>query len=89
LTRFWRSVELSFPYRRHLERWEEKLMEEQAHDLHSFNGQDLSAGLEELCLRMAGIEDECAAEAVRLSQLVMDIFDALVDIGVLPVWDIP
>jgi hypothetical protein len=38
---------------------------------------------------MAGIEDECAAEAVRLSQLVMDIFDALVDIGVLPVRDIP
>jgi hypothetical protein len=50
-----------------LERWEEKLMEEQVHGLHSFDGRDLSAGLEELRLHMAGIEDEHVAEAVRLS----------------------
>jgi hypothetical protein len=55
------------------------------HDLHSFDERGLLAGLEELHLRMAGIEDECATEAVRLSWLVMEIYDALIDLGVLPI----
>jgi hypothetical protein len=51
-------------------------MEEQVHDLHSFDGRNLSVGLEELHLHMAEIEDECTAKAVRLLQLVMEISDA-------------
>jgi hypothetical protein len=50
-----------------LERWEEKLMEKKVHGLRSFHRWDLSVGLEELRLRMAGIKDECTTEAVRLS----------------------
>jgi hypothetical protein len=53
-----------------LEVWEAKLVEEQAYDLRSFNGRDLSAKLEELPTRTAGVEDECAAEAREMSMLV-------------------
>jgi hypothetical protein len=49
-----------------VEMWEEKLMGEQAHDLHSIDEWDLSVGLEELHLRMARIEDKCVAESMRL-----------------------
>jgi hypothetical protein len=72
-----------------LERREEKLMEEQAHGLRSFDGRELSVGLEELHLRLAMIEDERVTEAVRLSQLVIEISDAQVDLGVLPIREIP
>jgi DNA replication initiation complex subunit (GINS family) len=72
-----------------LERREEKLMEEQVHDLHSLDGRDLLAGLEELHFCMARIEDERTAMVVRLSWLVIEITDARVDLGVLPIWDIP
>jgi hypothetical protein len=37
---------------------------------------------------MDGIKDECIARAVGLSWLVMEISDALVDLGVFPIWDI-
>jgi hypothetical protein len=50
---------------------------------------DLSAGFEELRLHMVEIEDEHATEAVRLSRLVMEISDALIDLGVFPIRDIP
>jgi hypothetical protein len=50
-----------------LERWEVKLAEEQARDLHSFDGQDLSVDLEELRVCMTGVQDECTVEAVELS----------------------
>jgi hypothetical protein len=65
------------------------LAEEQAWGLHSFDGRDLSVELEELRECMAGVENECAAEAVQLSQSVMEISDALVDLGVFPIQDIP
>jgi hypothetical protein len=45
--------------------------------------------LEELCERVAGVESKRAAEAVQLSWSVMKISDALVDLGVFPIWDIP
>jgi hypothetical protein len=45
--------------------------------------------LEELCECVAGVESERAAEAVQLSWSVMEISDALVDLGVFPIWDIP
>jgi hypothetical protein len=38
---------------------------------------------------MAEIEAERAIEAVRLSRLVMEISDALIDLGVFPIRDIP
>jgi hypothetical protein len=38
---------------------------------------------------VAGVEDERAAEATQLSWSVMEISDALVDQGMLPIWDIP
>jgi hypothetical protein len=65
------------------------LAEEQAWGLHSFDGRDLSVELEELRERMAGVENECTAEVVQLSRSVMEISDALVDLGVFPIQDIP
>jgi hypothetical protein len=62
---------------------------EHAHGLHSFDGRDLPAELEELRVRMAGVEDERAAEAGDLSALVIEASNALVDLRMLPVWDIP
>jgi hypothetical protein len=41
-------------------------MEEQTHDLHSFDWRDLSAGLEEIRSCMVGIEDERVVEAVAV-----------------------
>jgi hypothetical protein len=66
-----------------------KLGEEQACGLHSINGQDLSMELEELRARVAGVEDECAVEAGKLSRLVVEISNALVDLGTLPIQDNP
>jgi hypothetical protein len=53
-----------------LERWEEKLAEEQAQGLYSFDGRDLSVEMEKLCERVAGVEDERSAEAEQLSPSV-------------------
>jgi hypothetical protein len=64
-------------------------MEERVHGLHSFDGRGLLAGLEEVRLCMARIEDERTTEAMRLSRLVIEISDALIDLWVFPVWDIP
>jgi hypothetical protein len=38
---------------------------------------------------MAGVESEHATEAMQLSRSVMEISDALIDLGVLPILDIP
>jgi hypothetical protein len=38
---------------------------------------------------MAGVESEHATEAMQLSHSVMEISDALVDLGVFPILDIP
>jgi hypothetical protein len=64
------------------------LAEEQAHGLHPFDRQDLSVELEEIRARVDEIKGECAAEAGQLSQLVVEISNALVNIGMLPVQDI-
>jgi hypothetical protein len=42
------------------------LDEEQVRGLYSFDRRDISAVLEELCGHVAGIESECAIEAVQL-----------------------
>jgi hypothetical protein len=71
------------------ERQEEKLAEEQARGLYSFDRRDLSVELEELHERVAGVENECVTEAVQLSRSVMEISDALVDLGMFPIQSIP
>jgi hypothetical protein len=48
-----------------LEWQEEKLVEEQAWSLYSFDGRDLLAEQEEFCKRVAGVESERPAEAVQ------------------------
>jgi hypothetical protein len=65
------------------------LAEEQARGLYSFDGRDLSVELEELHGHVARLESERAAEAVQLSQSIMEISDALVNLGMFPIRDIP
>jgi hypothetical protein len=72
-----------------LEVWEVKLVEEQTCGLHSFDGRDLSVELEELHMRMAGVEDERATKVGKLSVLVIEASNALVDLGMLLIRDVP
>jgi hypothetical protein len=72
-----------------MEVWEVKLAKEQVHCLHSFDGRDLPTELEDVHARVARVEDECIVEARELSRLVMEISNALVDLGMLSIWDIP
>jgi hypothetical protein len=65
------------------------LAEEKAWGLYSFDGRDLSVKLEEFREQVVGVESECVAEAVQLSWSVMKIFDALVNLDVFPIQDIP
>jgi hypothetical protein len=60
-----------------------------AQGLYSFDERGLSVELEELREHVAGVEGECTTEAVKLSRSVMEISDALVDLGVFPNQDIP
>jgi hypothetical protein len=79
---------LSFHAGDGLEWREEKLTEEQALGLYSFNGRDLSVELEELQGHVAGVESKHTAKAMQVSQSIMEISDALVDLGVFPIRDI-
>jgi hypothetical protein len=72
-----------------LEVREVKLVEEQVRGLHSFDGWDLSAEQGELHTRVAEVEDEHIVEAKKLSMLVVGISNALVNLGMLPIQDIP
>jgi hypothetical protein len=54
-------------------------------DLHCFDGRDLMAKLEELHACVARVEDECTAEVGKLSKLVVEISNALVNLGMLPI----
>jgi hypothetical protein len=65
------------------------LEEEQAHDMHPPDGRDLSAELEETHTHVDGIKSERAAKAEQQSQQVVGISNALVDLGMLLVQDIP
>jgi hypothetical protein len=49
----------------------------------------LSAELEELHESVAGIEGDRSTEGMKLSWSVREISDALVDLGVFPIQDIP
>jgi hypothetical protein len=68
---------------------EAKLAEEQACVLHSFDGWDLLAELEELHACMAMVVDEHAINAGELLQLVLEISNVLVNLGMLPIQHIP
>jgi hypothetical protein len=72
-----------------LEVWEVKLEKKQVHDLCPFDGQDLSAKLEELHARVDRVEDECTTETGKLLMLVVGISNALVDLKMLHIQDIP
>jgi hypothetical protein len=54
-----------------------------------FDVWDLTTELEEIRACVDGIMGERATEAGQLSQLVMGISKALVDLGMLLIWDIP
>jgi hypothetical protein len=72
-----------------LEVREAKLVGELVRGLHSIDGQDLSAKLEELNARMAGDEDERTAEAGKLSKSAVEISNTLVNLGMMPIPHIP
>jgi hypothetical protein len=68
---------------------QEKVAKEQAPSLYSFDGRDLSVERKELRERVTGVLSKRIVEAVQLSWSVMLISDALVDLGVFPIQDIP
>jgi hypothetical protein len=68
--------------------WEAILVVELERGLHPSNGWDLSAELDKACACVERIDGERAAEAERLSQLVMHS-GVLVDLGMMPIQDIP
>jgi hypothetical protein len=68
---------------------EVKMAEEQARVLCSFNVQDLPVELEDLRVRVAGVQDEHDAKDGELLALVVEASNALVDLGILPIPDIP
>jgi hypothetical protein len=72
-----------------LEVREVMLVEEQALNLYSFDEWDLSVELEENRMRVTRVEDEHTAKAGELSTLVMEALNALVDLRMLPIQDIP
>jgi hypothetical protein len=72
-----------------LEVQEAILAEHYVHDLHPPDGWDMSAELEETRACVDEIKGERAAKANQLSQLVVGISNALVDLGMLPVRDNP
>jgi hypothetical protein len=65
------------------------LVEELEPVLHPPNGQDLLAKLDKAPARVNRIDVQRTAEAERLSCQVMRIFGALVDLGMLPIQNIP
>jgi hypothetical protein len=65
------------------------LAEEQARGLHPHDRWDLSAELEGMHTCVDGIEGERAIDAGQLSQLAVEISNALADLGMLPVQNIP
>jgi hypothetical protein len=68
---------------------EAKLADEQARGQYSFEGPDLLAELEELCMRVARVEEEHAVEAWELEVLVIEALNTLIDFGMLPFWEVP
>jgi hypothetical protein len=55
----------------------------------SINGQDLLVELDRVRARVGGIDGERVAEGGQLSWQVVHISGVLVDLGMMPIWDIP
>jgi hypothetical protein len=72
-----------------LEVQEAILVEEMECGLHPPDGQNLSAELDKAHARVNRIDDEHATEAEQLSRQVVRIFGVLIDLGMLPIQDIP
>jgi hypothetical protein len=68
-----------------LERQEDKLAKDKARGLNPPDGRNLQLKLGKLRVCIAGAEDDHAIEAEQLSRSVREIFDALVDLNVLPI----
>jgi hypothetical protein len=71
------------------ERQEEELADDQARGLYPPDGRDLPLELDKLRKHVAEVEDDRAIEAKQLSQLTMEISNALVDLNVMPIQGIP
>jgi hypothetical protein len=65
------------------------LAEELEHSTHPSDGWDLSVKLDKARDHVDRIDDERAIEAEQLLQWVMRISSVLVDLGLLPIQDIP
>jgi hypothetical protein len=65
------------------------LAEEEERGLRPIFGRDLSSELDMTHAHVDRINDERATEARQLSQLVVGISDALVDLGMLLIQDVP
>jgi hypothetical protein len=68
---------------------EAKLVDKQACGLDFFDRRDLPAELEELRTRVAGVEEERAVKVGKLAALVVEASNTLVDLGMLPIWEVP
>jgi hypothetical protein len=65
------------------------LVEELERGLHPSDRRDLSAELDEARTCLEGINGERAVEAGQLSWQVVQIFDFIIDLGMMPIQDIP
>jgi hypothetical protein len=65
------------------------LAEDQARCLYPPSRRSLPSELGKLCERIAGTEDDHTVEAEQLSQSIREISNALVNLNVLPIQDIP
>jgi hypothetical protein len=72
-----------------LEVQEAILIEELKCDLHPTNERDLSVELHKACMHVDKIDGERADEAEKLSQWVVRISIVMVNLGLLPIQDIP
>jgi hypothetical protein len=72
-----------------LEHREEELANDQARGLYPPDRRDLPLELDKLRKHVAEVEDNHAIEAEQLSWLTVEIYNALVDLNVLPIQGIP
>jgi hypothetical protein len=72
-----------------LERQKEKLAQDQVRGLYRPDGRNKSSEMGKLCESVAEAEDDHAAEAEQLWWPIREISDALVDLNVLHIQDVP
>jgi hypothetical protein len=77
------------PNRTTHEHWQEKFAKDQVQSLYPHDRRNLSSELGKLHERVAEAEDDHAIEANQLSRSIREISDDLVDMNMLPIWDVP